>query len=95
MVVAREITKRFEETIHGTAVELAARLKESPVKGEIVVIISPPETQEAPSEDELIQRLHDAFSLHRTRDAAKLVADETGVAKNILYDLALKLKNNT
>ncbi len=91
-VVARELTKRFEETMHGTLSELAKRLAASPVKGEIVVMIAPPEAQETPSESELIQRLNDAFALHRTRDAAKLVSDETGVSKKILYDLALKLK---
>jgi 16S rRNA (cytidine1402-2'-O)-methyltransferase len=39
VVVAREITKRFEEFRHGTVAELAAYYAGSPPRGEIVVVL--------------------------------------------------------
>ncbi|MDB6037349.1 MAG: Ribosomal small subunit methyltransferase [Verrucomicrobiales bacterium] len=41
VVLARELTKRFEEFIRGTPVELRARLSEHRIKGEFVALISP------------------------------------------------------
>lgn len=40
MVVARELTKHFEECFAGTPDAIAARLATRPVKGEVVVIIA-------------------------------------------------------
>ena len=39
VVLARELTKRFEEFLQGTPAELAARLRERPLKGEFVVMV--------------------------------------------------------
>jgi 16S rRNA (cytidine1402-2'-O)-methyltransferase len=39
VVVARELTKKFEEFIRGNASEVYERLKDIPVKGEIVLLI--------------------------------------------------------
>jgi 16S rRNA (cytidine1402-2'-O)-methyltransferase len=41
VVLARELTKKFEEWLQGTPIELAAEWKRRPRKGEFVVIISP------------------------------------------------------
>ncbi|MEX0966820.1 MAG: 16S rRNA (cytidine(1402)-2'-O)-methyltransferase [Bacteroidia bacterium] len=38
--VSRELTKIFEETIHGTLAELAAHFEEKPIKGELVIVIA-------------------------------------------------------
>jgi len=40
IVIARELTKKFEEFIRGTAKELNERLKDREIKGEIVLIIN-------------------------------------------------------
>lgn len=39
MVIARELTKKFEEFIRGTVKEIYDRLKDKKIKGEIVVIL--------------------------------------------------------
>jgi 16S rRNA (cytidine1402-2'-O)-methyltransferase len=39
MALAREITKKFEETRRGTAAELLEELATRPVKGECVLVI--------------------------------------------------------
>jgi 16S rRNA (cytidine1402-2'-O)-methyltransferase len=40
LCVARELTKKFEEFLHGTASELLAHYEAHPPKGEIVLVIS-------------------------------------------------------
>jgi len=42
MAVARELTKQFEEIVHGTARELHERFAAGPVRGEITLLIAPP-----------------------------------------------------
>ena len=39
VVLAREVTKKFEEFLRGTPAELQARLQERSVRGEFVVLI--------------------------------------------------------
>jgi 16S rRNA (cytidine1402-2'-O)-methyltransferase len=41
IIIIREITKIYEEIIRGTTTEVAKRLAEKPIKGEIVLIIKP------------------------------------------------------
>ena len=84
--VCRELTKRFEEVVRGTAAELAARFAEPP-KGEIALVVGPAapagagETEAAAlaAVAELVEA-----GLPRKR-AAELVARLTGVARNTLY----------
>jgi 16S rRNA (cytidine1402-2'-O)-methyltransferase len=40
IVVARELTKKFEEFLKGSPQELLARIRQRPLKGELVVLIS-------------------------------------------------------
>ncbi len=91
IAVAREITKVFEECVNGTAEELYAHFSQKPVKGEIVLMVAPPDEKEKIFDvrDELQKRLNN-MSL---KDAVKEVADLTGQKKNDIYALALELKN--
>jgi 16S rRNA (cytidine1402-2'-O)-methyltransferase len=43
VVLARELTKKFEEWLRGRPAELAQQLEERPRKGEFVVMIGPAE----------------------------------------------------
>lgn len=51
VVLARELTKKFEEFLRGTPAELLACLKQRPRKGEMVVLLS--RGEEPPAEAEL------------------------------------------
>ena len=42
VALVREISKLHEEVLRGSAAELAARLAERPVKGELVLVVGPP-----------------------------------------------------
>jgi len=93
-VVARELTKLFETVRRGTLRELAGQFAaEGPPKGEIVVLIGAPAEDAAPAQADagLDARLRDALERHSLKDAAALVADETGRPKRVVYARALAL----
>lgn len=90
--VAREISKRFEETVTGTLAELAARYAEAPPKGEIVIIVGPPGEAEAASEADLEAALRAALATLSPSRAAAEVAAQLGLPKRLVYERAQQLK---
>jgi 16S rRNA (cytidine1402-2'-O)-methyltransferase len=90
--VARELTKMFETVRRGTLDELAAMFaEEGPPKGEIVVLIgeASDEAKRESAEVGLDERLREALETHSIKDAAALVAAETGLPKRDVYARAL------
>ncbi len=83
--MCRELTKRFEEVVRGTAAELAERFVEPP-KGEIMLVIGPGSSAATAGEDEALAAVAELVEagLPRKR-AAELVSRLTGVARNALY----------
>ena len=90
--VAREISKKFEETVTGTLSELAERYREAPPKGEIVVVVAPPGEAEAVGEVEIDAALREAMARLSPSRAAAEVAERLGVPRRQAYERALKLK---
>lgn len=90
--VAREISKKFEETVTGTLSQLAARYSEGAPKGEIVVVVAPPGEAEAASEAEVDLALREAMGRLSASRAAAAVAETLGVPRRQAYERALKLK---
>jgi 16S rRNA (cytidine1402-2'-O)-methyltransferase len=92
--VARELTKMHEEIRRGRLSALAAHYREAGApRGEIVIVVGPPDAEAAPlSEAELDRRLADALGRFSLRDAAALVAEETGLPRRELYRRALALQ---
>jgi 16S rRNA (cytidine1402-2'-O)-methyltransferase len=88
--VARELTKKFEETRRGALGELAAHYAAHTVKGEIVLLFGPPTEDEKPSHD-LAALLQDHLARLSLRDAVAAVSVLTGEKKNIVYAAALRL----
>jgi 16S rRNA (cytidine1402-2'-O)-methyltransferase len=90
-VVAREITKLFEEFKSGTVEELAAYYADSPPRGEVVILLSGAKAKTF-NQEELQGRLK-ALREGGTsaRDAAAQVAAETGVPRNVVYRIAVKV----
>ncbi|MFZ4688175.1 MAG: 16S rRNA (cytidine(1402)-2'-O)-methyltransferase [Polymorphobacter sp.] len=90
--VGREISKRFEETVTGSLLELAARYYGAPPRGEIVITIAPP--AEAPQAD--AETLDAALAAALTAGSVKTaVADVTaalGLPRAMVYARALQLK---
>ena len=89
--VARELTKLFEETRRGTLAGLAAHYHaEGPPKGEVVVVIGPPEKR-AVTPEAIDALLTDALASGSVRDAAAAVAAATGAPRRAVYARALEL----
>jgi 16S rRNA (cytidine1402-2'-O)-methyltransferase len=90
--VAREISKRFEETVTGTLSELAARYAEAPPKGEIVIVVAPPGAAEAAGEAEVDAALREAMARLTPSRAAAEVAATLGLPRRAVYERAQRLK---
>ena len=92
--IARELTKFFEETRHGTLAELAAHYEQhGPPKGEIVILIGPP-LEAAPDEADIDAALLKAMAEAPMKRAANDVAEAFGISKRDAYQRALALKDN-
>jgi 16S rRNA (cytidine1402-2'-O)-methyltransferase len=89
LVVARELTKKFEEIVRGCSSKLIEHWQSALLKGEIVLLISP-----APQEnlqdwtdwtpEEHVQWIQETYAIPH-KDAIKLVADLRGVPKRQIY----------
>ncbi len=89
--VARELTKLFEEVRRDRLAALIAHYDEAgPPRGEIVIVIGPPEEQEA-SQDDVDTLLRRALRSMSVKDAAATVAAATGTPKRTVYARALEL----
>lgn len=89
-VVARELTKKFEEVIRGTAADLSADPRMETLKGEVVMVLDRPAEVEM-DED----RVRAVLALHlqtmSLKDAAREAARQMGLPKRDVYQLALSL----
>ncbi|MHA7899216.1 MAG: 16S rRNA (cytidine(1402)-2'-O)-methyltransferase [Henriciella sp.] len=91
--VARELTKLFEETRRGTLDALADHYAEhGPPKGEIVVLVGPPEKSTA-SEEMIDQALTEALKSQSVKHAAAEIAELYSLPKRDVYQRALRLKD--
>ena len=86
--VARELTKHFEEVRRGTLTELAAHYAAHAARGEITVLVGPPEEDD---HEDLDGQLSRALSDHSVKDAAALVSAATGLPRKLVYARALAM----
>lgn len=91
VAVARELTKLHEECRTGTAASLAEHYAAHPPKGEIVLLIGPPDESEAPALD-ADAMLRAALAEAGPGKAAGIVAKATGIDRAALYTRALELR---
>jgi 16S rRNA (cytidine1402-2'-O)-methyltransferase len=92
VVVARELTKTFEQLRRGPLADLAvAYAGEDPPKGEVVVVVSPPEEEET-SDIEADRVLIELLEAKSVSVAAAEAAAITGLPRRELYQRALALK---
>ena len=90
VAVCRELTKRFEEILRGSAQEVAARFVEPP-KGEITVVLGPSAGgKDAASEGDAVAVVGELVEAGLPRrQAADLVSRLTGISRNKLYKASL------
>ncbi len=94
-VLARELTKKFEEFKRAPLRQLAQDIAEqgSP-RGELVILLGPPIPGDA-NEADLDSALKDALADMTVKDAAAHVATRLGLKKRDVYNRALKLRDKS
>lgn len=96
VVVAREITKIYEELLRGRVSAVIGALQGRQLKGEIVLLIAP-SAETPPVRDESVTELLQNYLFSEgltVKDAVRKIANETGVPKGKVYDQALRLKGD-
>lgn len=96
-VIARELTKLFEELRRGDLQGLAAGAQDAERRGEHVVLIGPPkeEAQEPPSEEALEAAMEQALREGGVKQAANVLSARFGLPSRATYDRALKYRRKT
>ena len=80
--VTRELTKKFEEIRRATLGDLAAQYEGVEIKGEVVLVVGPPdENAQVHSEEDLDDLLKNALERLSLKDAVAEVVSVTGIKK--------------
>ena len=90
IVIARELTKKFEELLRGKAAELLKILDEKKIKGEIVVLISGCNKKKADEWQDISIKDHVPIIMQKEglslNEAIKKVAELRDLPKRIVYN---------
>lgn len=95
ITMAKELTKTHEQFIHLPIAQLLIWLQADPrrQKGEFVLIIPPRDQKERFDDQETYRILKILCQTHSHKQAVEICQQITGKAKNMLYQLALNIKN--
>ena len=87
-VVARELTKHFEEFRRGTVAELAGFYAEAPPRGEVVLVVQGGETP--PIDEDALRARAAALRTDgmSARDVVRVLMEDAGAPRNLAYRLA-------
>jgi len=92
-VVARELTKLFEEVRRGTLAELAAHYAQAgPPRGEIVVLVGPGDGAEAADANTVDAAILAAGDGRPLKEIAAELAERFGLKRRDVYERALELR---
>ncbi len=88
----RELTKQFEQHLHGDLSSIKQTLQEHPekIKGEFVLVVSGNDSSNDAESIEQAQQLLADLQAHMShKDAVEIVAKHTNIGRNQLYSLGL------
>ena len=93
-LVAREMTKVYEEFVRGPLSRIAVKFDGDKVRGEIVVLVAPPDAPGRAGMPQVSAMLRSCLENEgiSLKDAVKRVAGETGIPRGEVYGEALRLK---
>ncbi len=89
-VVARELTKKFEEVLRGKLTELQSEISGRNLKGEVVVLVARGELIEF-DENSTRQMLETALQDDSLKGAVASVVEATGLPRRTVYQMALSI----
>lgn len=93
IALCRELTKLHEDTVRTTLGEAVRWYESNEPRGEYVLVVAGCKRSDAPAvtlEDAVEIVLRKKAEGMKMKDAVRQVADDTGIARNELYDAALK-----
>ena len=92
-VVAREMTKQYEEVRRGTVVTLRAYYSNTPPRGEVVIVLAGAEARVV-DESEVRTRARELVAeRHSARDVVAQLVAELGVPRNRAYEIVEEEKS--
>ncbi|MBW2249504.1 MAG: 16S rRNA (cytidine(1402)-2'-O)-methyltransferase [Deltaproteobacteria bacterium] len=94
-VLAREMTKRYEEFIRGPLSDISKNLKKRPsIKGELTLLVAGNDSSAPVSMDAVRADIIKYLKGKETRlsDLARMLSKKHNLPKNTIYDEALKIK---
>ena len=87
--IGRELTKKFEESIGETIKEAIEHFQSNPPRGEFTIILGGNNNKKKDNEHSELEAINKLKNLinagHKSNEAAKIIAKETGYSKNWLY----------
>ena len=92
--LCRELTKLHEEVVRTTLGEALDRYRETPPKGEFVLVVAgaEPVVEEKPTTEDALSRVRDLMNAGLSRkDAVKQTAQELGLPRNQVYEASLQI----
>ena len=95
-VLAREITKLYEEFIRGNLSQIKNHIKfKGEIKGECTLIVEGLKSEIPVSDEELLIKIRHAMDRpgEKLSEVVKKIAEISGISRKRVYDIALKLKN--
>lgn len=93
IAIVREITKAYEEVKKDRVSNLLAYYQKNAARGEIVIVIGPPEESE-PDNSIIEKELRKLLKSMSLKEAVAKVTSEMGIAKKKVYSKALEIKND-
>ncbi len=95
-VVARELTKLYQEVLRNDLVSLISQLeKKTRLKGEYVILIEGKKNLNINKiDDKTFNKIKILLKTESVRSVVNMLVNETNLSKNFLYNEILKLKDN-
>ena len=94
VAIAREITKMYEECISGEIDDVIKQIEEKPIKGEIVIVISPP-LKKCSDDFDIDEVLSEELKKNSLKDAVKIICEKFNLKRSYVYEKALQIKDNS
>jgi len=93
-VVVKELTKLYEEILRGDISEIAAKLADSKIAGEYVIVVEGRLEEKTHNTDDAMEEIKLLMKKGiRRKDAVSQIAEEYGLSKKVLYDKSLAGEN--
>ena len=95
-VIVKELTKLYEEVLRGDLLNLITEIEtRKQLKGEYVVVVEKPVISKTLFvDDDIKNQINILLETKSLKSVVEILVNKTNLPKNIIYNAALKIKNN-